>query len=136
MLPNGPTEENLDRPVTLREFNVLSNVVHDLNNKFELFLKKAEEDRVKDQKEREAERKERKEDRIKDQKERDDERAEKKKVEDEKAKEKKEIEDKQTRMWKELDDGNFVSFISQYLWTHKGGGFLLSNDNNIHIKSE
>ena len=40
-------EDNLDRPVTLREFNALSTTLHDFRHEFERFLKKAEEDRAK-----------------------------------------------------------------------------------------
>ena len=54
------------------------------------------------------------------------------KAEEEKAKEKKEREDAEARMWQGLKDGLYATFLSQFTWTHKGGGFC----NDTRMKAE
>ena len=54
------------------------------------------------------------------------------KAEEEKAKAKKEREDAEARMWQGLKDGLYATFLSQFTWTHKGGGFC----NDTRMKAE
>ncbi len=54
------------------------------------------------------------------------------KAEEEKAKAKKEREDAEARMWQGLKDGLYATFLSQFAWTHKGGGFC----NDTRMKAE
>ena len=54
------------------------------------------------------------------------------KAEEEKAKAKKEREDAEARMWQGLKDGLYCTFLSQFTWTHKGGGFC----NDTRMKAE
>ena len=104
--------------------------------------------------ERAADKKERQEERVADKKERQEERAADKKeideklasfinevkgikdtmnkAEEEKAKAKKEREDAEARMWQGLKDGLYATFLSQFTWTHKGGGFC----NDTRMKAE
>ena len=55
-----------------------------------------------------------------------------KKTEEDKAKAKKEREDAEARMWQGLKDGLYATFLSQFTWTHKGGGFC----NDTRLKAE
>ena len=54
------------------------------------------------------------------------------KAEEEKAKAKKEREDAEARMWQGLKDRLYATFLSQFTWTHKGGGFC----NDTRMKAE
>ena len=54
------------------------------------------------------------------------------KAEEEKAKAKKEREDAEARMWQGFKDGLYATFLSQFTWTHKGGGFC----NDTRMKAE
>ena len=54
------------------------------------------------------------------------------KAEEDKAKAKKEREDAEARMWQGLKDGLYATFLSQFTWTHKGGGFC----NDTRMKAE
>ena len=54
------------------------------------------------------------------------------KAETEKNKAKKEREDADARMWQGLKEGFYAMFLSQFTWTHKGGGFCT----DTHVKAE
>ena len=54
------------------------------------------------------------------------------KAEEDKAKAKKEREDAEARMWQGFKDGLYATFLSQFTWTHKGGGFC----NDTRMKAE
>ena len=63
-----------------------------------------------------------------DKKEREEQRAnDKRESEEDKSNEKKDCEDEKTHWWQYLDEGNYIKFLSQFIWTNKCA---------IHVKSE
>ena len=102
--------------------------------------KEREDERANDKKEREdekaKEKKDREDEKAKEKKDREDEKAkEKRDREDEKAKDKKDREDEKARQWQYLDDGDYIKFLSRFIWTNKGACYAYRS-NIIHVKSE
>ena len=112
--------------------------------RIEEILKQREDEKAADKKERQEERavdkKERQEERVADKQENEDKMAALivriegilNKAETEKNKAKKEREDADARMWQGLKEGFYAMFLSQFTWTHKGGGFCT----DTHVKAE